>query len=61
MSGYKGTTEIDEIVYNWISVKTKDGDCIFANIIKSSDFKGKKISTIRKELGLNERSDIYTD
>ena len=47
-------------MYNWISVTTKDGDCIFANLIKSSEFKGKQISTIRKDLGL-ENGDIYTE
>ena len=58
--GFKGTTEIDEIVYDWISVKTKEGDCIFANIIKSSEYKGKFIKNIRKELDI-KNGDIFIE
>lgn len=40
-SGFVGSAIIGGFKFNWKTTKTKDGDCVFANFIKDSDFKGK--------------------
>lgn len=39
-SGFIGSDVIHNFKFTWKTVKTTDGDCILANLIKSSGFKG---------------------
>ena len=63
-SGFSGGDIINGFKFNWITVKTSDGDCVFANFIKDTKFTGMKIKMIRKELKIDDGnifiSDIHT-
>ena len=53
-SGFVSGDIIHGFKFNWKTIHTSAGDCVFANFIKDCQLKVKRIRDIRKELKLKD-------